>query len=161
RCAADLLLSVEVQGANAADKQSLHDSMAIQAGHYVENGTIEDFREVVRKALRGHQTFHWPLEFPEVFQKRGGFDAFVGNPPFMHGSWISSRFGDPYAGVLRELTSGVVGKVDYVVYFLRRAALLARRNGTLGLLLTDKATEGDARKSGLQWLLDNGFCIFD
>src|SRR5205085_652765 len=34
RCAADLLLSVEFQGAGASDKQSLHDSMAIQAGHH-------------------------------------------------------------------------------------------------------------------------------
>jgi hypothetical protein len=58
RCAADLLLSVEFQGASAADKQSLHDSMAIQAGHYVENGTIEEFRQAVRKALKGQQTFH-------------------------------------------------------------------------------------------------------
>src|SRR5262249_14952953 len=73
RCAADLLLSVEFQGANAADKQSLHDSMAIQAGHYVENGTIEEFREAVRKTLKGQQTFHWPLEFPEGFQRRGRF----------------------------------------------------------------------------------------
>lgn len=29
--------------------------------------------------LRG---FHWPLEFPEVFSERGGFDAVVGNPPW-------------------------------------------------------------------------------
>ena len=26
--------------------------------------------------------FHWALEFPEVFQKRGGFDAVIGNPPW-------------------------------------------------------------------------------
>ncbi len=57
-CAADLLLSVEFQGASAADKQSLHDSMAIQAGYHVENGTIEEFRERVRKTLKGQQTFH-------------------------------------------------------------------------------------------------------
>ena len=33
RCAADLLLSVEFQSVSAADKQSLHDSLAIQAGY--------------------------------------------------------------------------------------------------------------------------------
>jgi len=28
--------------------------------------------------------FHWEIEFPEVFQRENsGFDAFVGNPPFM------------------------------------------------------------------------------
>ena len=38
--------------------------------------------------------FHWPLEFPEVFMQRGGFDAIVGNPPFMGGLGLSSLFGD-------------------------------------------------------------------
>ena len=104
--------------------------------------------------------FHWPLEFPEVFIGRGGFDGFVGNPPFMHGSWISARFGDPYLRTIRESLVGIVGKVDYVVYFLRRSASLLRAQGCLGLLLTDKANEGDARKSGFQWLLNAGFRIF-
>src|SRR5262249_40383230 len=43
RCAADLLLSVEFQGAKAADKQSLHDSLAIQAGAYRARGSIRQF----------------------------------------------------------------------------------------------------------------------
>ena len=31
--------------------------------------------------------FHWEIEFPEVFERdRPGFDAIVGNPPFMGGS---------------------------------------------------------------------------
>ena len=35
------------------------------------------------KLLNGRRTFHWQLEFPEVMLDRGGFDAFVCNPPFM------------------------------------------------------------------------------
>src|SRR5262245_28537398 len=117
RCAADLLLSVEFQGANAADKQSLHDSMAVQAGHYVENGTIEEFREVVRKALKGQQTFHWSLEFPEVFQKRDGFDAFIGNPPFLGGIRIRGVLGADYLGILQNLYGGG-NRADLCAYFL-------------------------------------------
>jgi hypothetical protein len=98
RYAADLLLSVEFQGASAADKQSLHDSMAIQAGYHVENGTVEEFRQAAWKALKGQQTFHWPLEFPEVFQNRGGFDAVVGNPPFMGGQKITGVLGRAIPG---------------------------------------------------------------
>ena len=37
--------------------------------------------------------FHWPLEFPEVFMERGGFDAIVGNPPFMGGQKITGNLG--------------------------------------------------------------------
>ncbi len=30
--------------------------------------------------------FHWEIEFPEVFDRENpGFDAFVGNPPFLGG----------------------------------------------------------------------------
>ncbi len=36
---------------------------------------------VVDQALDGVGTFHWPLEFPDVFA-RGGFDVVVGNPPW-------------------------------------------------------------------------------
>ena len=102
RCAADLLLSVEFQGVSPADKQSLHDSMAIQAGHYVENGTIEEFRQTVCKVLKGQQTFHWSLEFPEVFQKRNGFDGIVGNPPFLGGTRISTTLGTGYLSYLQS-----------------------------------------------------------
>ena len=40
--------------------------------------------------LAENEPFHWEIEFPEVFQK-GGFDAFVGNPPFLGGRRIRSR----------------------------------------------------------------------
>lgn len=34
----------------------------------------------------GRKPFHWPLEFPEVFESdNGGFDAILGNPPFLGG----------------------------------------------------------------------------
>jgi hypothetical protein len=159
RCAADLLFSVEFQGVSAADKQSLHDSMAIQAGHYVENGTIEEFRQAVRKALKGQQTFHWPLEFPEVFQKQGGFNAFIGNPPFMHGSRIAIQSGSAYAVYLRNRNPSAKGKVNLVVFFLLRVSQLTRRQGGLGLVLPDTAAEGHDRAAGLQTLLDQGFVV--
>ena len=31
---------------------------------------------------RAYQFFHWPIEFPEVFAGRGGFDVVLGNPPW-------------------------------------------------------------------------------
>ena len=37
--------------------------------------------EECRRVARDRRFFHWELEFPEVFE-RGGFNAFVGNPPW-------------------------------------------------------------------------------
>ncbi len=160
RCAADLLLSVEFQGANAADKQSLHDSMAIQAGYYVENGTIEEFRQAVRKALKGQPTFHWPLEFPEVIQKRGGFDAFIGNPPFITGTSISTILNSAYKDYIKLLWPHFEGRADLCVAFMLRATSLLHQAGCGGLVGTDTVSEGDSRVSGPAHLLRNGVSIF-
>ena len=96
RYAVDLLLSVEFQPGSAAAKEELHNSLAIQAGHYVTQDTLEEFRAVAKKAMNGQPTFHWPLEFPEVILDRGGFDAFVCNPPFVGGRRIRSTLGGMY-----------------------------------------------------------------
>ncbi len=41
--------------------------------------------------------FHWEIEFPEVFaRENGGFDAIVGNPPFLGGNTISVRWESRY-----------------------------------------------------------------
>jgi hypothetical protein len=37
---------------------------------------------------------HWPLVFPEVFLEKGGFDAIVGNPPFLGGLKIRDAVGE-------------------------------------------------------------------
>lgn len=39
--------------------------------------------EIGLDALEEIGTFHWGMEFPEVFLKRGGFDVVVGNPPYV------------------------------------------------------------------------------
>jgi hypothetical protein len=42
--------------------------------------------------LRPRRTFHWAIEFPEVFaRERSGFDAIVGNPPFIGGQKLTGR----------------------------------------------------------------------
>ncbi len=61
------------------------------AAYFVDKGPTEEFQQVAAKERRGQKFFHWPLEFPEVIVKRGGFDAFVGNPPFLGGQRISYR----------------------------------------------------------------------
>ena len=59
---------------------------------------------------------HWPLVFPEVFE-RGGFDAVIGNPPFLSGLKLSTSFGEAYRNVLVELLGrGVRGIREDVRY---------------------------------------------
>jgi len=161
RCAADLLISVEFQPiSSAGQKEALHTSMAIQAGHYVKNGTLDEFRALAKKVMNGQPTFHWPLEFPEVMLDRGGFDVFVCNPPFMGGQKITGNLGEPYREYLvRQLARGQRGSADLCAYFFLRAAGLLREGGQLGFLATNTIAQGDTREVGLDQLAGGGFTI--
>lgn len=56
-------------------------------------GFIKNMRSGKRPIL----CFHWEIEFPEVFLSgHRGFDAFVGNPPFLGGTRISTELGMRY-----------------------------------------------------------------
>ena len=161
RLAADLLISVEFQPVSSAgEKEAIHNSMAIQAGHYVKNGTLDEFRAAARKVMNGQPTFHWPLEFPEVMLDRGGFDAFVCNPPFMGGKKITGNLGTLYRDHLVDhLAGGQKGHADLCAYFFLRAASLLREGGQFGFLATNTIAQGDTREVGLDQLTAKGCVI--
>ena len=95
--------------------------------------------------------FHWPLEFPDVFD-RGGFDCLLGNPPFLGGLKISEHFGDRYRKYLGA-TYPPAGIADLCAFFYRRAYAALRPAGNLGLVATNSIGQGDTREAGLAVLL--------
>jgi len=164
RLAADLLISVEFQPiSSAANKDDLHNSMAIQAGHCVKNGTIEQFRALTLKVLNGQRTFHWPLEFPEVIVYRGGFDTFICNLTWMGCSRISTHYGSQYTQYLLNSFPHCrgLGRVDLCTYFLLRAHSSIRSAGCFGMLTTNTISEGDTRSAGIEYLKTNGGCLYN
>jgi hypothetical protein len=105
------------------------------------------------------QCLHWPLAFPEVFLTpgRSGFDAVVGNPPFLGSSETSLANGVAYRDFLvDEVAGGVRGKADLVVFFVLRAALLAQ---SVSLITTNTISQGASREVGLDQLLKQGRVI--
>ena len=83
--AADMLIVAEFVPSTAADKRAARADAAIKVAEHFNDSDLATFRQEAQKALAGQVTFHWPLEFPEVMVERGGFDAVVGNPPFIGG----------------------------------------------------------------------------
>src|SRR6185436_7104252 len=105
--------------------------------------------------------FHWQIEFPEVFARdNGGFDAIVGNPPFLGGTKVSTSNGLGYRDWLVTLHSGCTSLVDLAAHFFRRSYLNVRRGGTLGLVATNTISQGDTRSGGLGWILTNSGIIY-
>ena len=105
---------------------------------------------------------HWPLAFPEVFEgENGGFDAVIGNPPFLGGRKISGAVGDAYREFLvRHRASGVRGgAADLLAYFLLIGHQLLNSSGQAGLIGTNTMAQGDTREVGLDQVVLHGATI--
>ncbi|MFZ1413235.1 MAG: DNA methyltransferase, partial [Defluviicoccus sp.] len=106
--------------------------------------------------------FHWPVEFPEVFDRANpGFDAIVGNPPFAGKNTIIAGNPDRYLDWLQTLHEGAHGNADLVAHFFRRAFGLLRQGGTLGLIATNTLRQGDTRSTGLRPIRQAGGTIIN
>jgi len=147
----------------ASDRSSAQESIRVNLG---VSASLEPERSWprIREAAAGlmageHpiRAFHWEIEFPEVFATGlAGFDAIVGNPPFLGGKRISTELGTRYANWLTTLHEGTYGNCDLVAHFFRSAFRLLRDGGCLGMISTNTIGQGDTRESGLRWLLANG-----
>ncbi|MDR3518875.1 MAG: N-6 DNA methylase [Azospirillaceae bacterium] len=111
----------------------------------------------LRSGEHGLSPFHWELEFPEVFaRENGGFDAIVGNPPFLGGSYITRSYGVEYFSYLTQSYTGCVHHCDYVGYFVRRDFDLLRIGAVMGVIATKTIAQGDTREGSLQAILHAG-----
>jgi len=105
--------------------------------------------------------FHWEIEFPEVFARQnGGFDAFIGNPPYAGRTTIYEGNSVGYIDWLCRLHAESHGNSDLVAHFFRRAFDLLRRGGRFGLIATNTIRQGDTRYSGLRWICTHGGTIY-
>lgn len=114
--------------------------------------------------LRGNRArplhpFHWPLEFPEVMN-RGGFDAVIGNPPFIGGQRQTSSIGkDVREYLIKHLSGGQRGSADLCSYFLLRDLGISNR-GRVGIIATNTIGQGDTREVGLDQVVRKGWSIY-
>jgi hypothetical protein len=89
----------------------------------------------------GRPFFHWDLEFPEVFlddagvpRPDGGFDAVVGNPPYVR----IQRLGRELAAYARRAYESAAGSFDVYVPFIERGLDLLGPRGRLGYIVPSK-----------------------
>ncbi|WP_017591337.1 Eco57I restriction-modification methylase domain-containing protein [Nocardiopsis potens] len=103
--------------------------------------------------------FHWALEFPEVMGGRG-FDAVVGNPPFIGGQRLTGTIGaDVREYLVVDIAGGKRGSADLCSYFLLRNLALAPE-GRTGIIATNTIAQGDTREVGLDQVVDGGWTVY-
>jgi len=172
-CIADALIGeVLVSRGNGAWLERALASLSIQIGQVID-GSHDVLATVRSRSVASLLTdlpadksarrpFHWPLEFPEVFVGGApGFDALIGNPPFLGGKKLTGVFGDSYReNLVLCIASGVRGHADLIAYFLLRVATLCRTGGCFGIITSNSIAEGDTRDVGLRQILAQNIEIY-
>ncbi|MFI5657444.1 Eco57I restriction-modification methylase domain-containing protein [Streptomyces sp. NPDC051684] len=105
---------------------------------------------------------HWPLEFPEIVGVggSGGFDAVVGNPPFIGGKKLTGALGQDYREYLvNRIAGGTRGHADLCAYFLLRNLSIAPGRRT-GIIATNTIAQGDTREVGLDRATEAGWTVY-
>lgn len=162
REAGDLVIASFFGAEKDRTRQTLRDQyLALFSESSKDMKLMMEARKVVNNLRSGDRPvmpFHWEIEFPEVFGRDNpGFDAIVGNPPFLGAKGISGSYSSMYLNWLSTTFQKTSGQVDLVAYFFRMAFILIRREGTFGLIGTRTIAKGDTREGGLFWIkMQNG-----
>lgn len=99
-----------------------------------------------------YNPFNWSESFPEVFGQ-GGFDAVVGNPPYLN---IDSMWGmkDKRLGYLKAKYPHIhTDKTDLLFYFLEKGISICK--GELGFIVSRSFLEADKALKLRGWLSAN------
>ncbi len=95
--------------------------------------------DLARQLATRERFLHWQVAFPGVWDDwdsltpRGGFDAVIGNPPYVRQELLSRA--KPF---LREAYTAFDGAADLYVYFYELGLNILKPGGRLSLIVTNK-----------------------
>ncbi len=166
RFAGNLVIAAFFAGDNDKKRKAKREELLQQFSEYLRTGNMAlrptKAEQNLRSGTKGIHPFHWEIEFPEVFDRESaGFDAIVGNPPFVAGKSISGAYGTTYLDWLHSRWPECRGQVDLVVFFFRKSYDALRNKGAFGLLSTKTIAQGDCRHGGLRVIRQAGGIIYD
>jgi len=167
---ADALVGVGLRAGEMKGKRidTAFTALAMAVDHTAPNwttGLSEQVAVVQAGRPRGvvpREPLHWPLAFPEVFadDDTPGFDAIIGNPPFLGGKKISGALGNDYLAALARWDGrGLKGNTDLAARFVLRAEALLNVRGQLGYIATNTLVQGDTLEVGLTQAVARGLTI--
>ncbi len=109
------------------------------------NALIDDafYADPAHRALsdavrRRVNTFNWQGSFPAIFSTAGGFDAVIGNPPYIRIQAMTEYAPDEAAFYSTHFRAAGRGNFDIYVAFVERALGLLNKRGRLGYILPHK-----------------------
>lgn len=112
---------------------------------------------ITSEELQRIGTFHWVLEFPEVFLDNGGFDVIIGNPPYVASAGrtgISANIDRKLKAVLNKAYNVAKGQYDIYGIFVERGLKILKLNGYLGFILPDAILVRDNNRILRKFIID-------
>jgi hypothetical protein len=99
-----------------------------------------------------------PMDFEDAFHevmKRGGFDAIVGNPPYISMLLLDKNQSAGAKEYWKRSYSSAFGAFDIYILFLERAVRLIRNGGFVSYIVPNKFLAAEYAVEFRKWLLDN------
>ena len=168
RLTGDACVSAFFSGKKKKEREERREALFGSVSDWYSSGMVSSKRAPIREAAaslrKGEHPippFHLEIEFPEVvLRENGGFDGFVGNPPFLGGRRTSMTYGAVYSDWLSTTFDEASNNSDLVAFFYRKGHDALRRGGTLGLIATNTIAQGDTRHTGLRWICNSSGTIY-
>jgi hypothetical protein len=117
-------------------KPELFENMGLNARRRV---IADDLVSQARAIAERHRFFHWEVGFPNVWsdllatQPAGGFDAVIGNPPYVRQELLSE-----IKPALKKAYRTFDGVADLYIYFYEQGLRLLRPGGRMSYVVTNK-----------------------
>ena len=104
-----------------------------------------DFEPALEKKVK---PFSWQQAFPEIF-KQGGFDAVIGNPPYVRQELLSD-----YKNYFQRTYKVYHGMADLYSYFFEKGIGLLNDKGLFGIIVANKWMRANYGEPLTKWLKD-------
>lgn len=91
-----------------------------------DKDALERYNSFIKEKTKPY--FIWELEFAKVFKEKGGFDIFIGNPPY------GARFTNKEKVILSKKYP-TVPDFESADYFIDRAKILLKENGIISYIV--------------------------
>ena len=102
---------------------------------FYEQAELVGFDDATQRRVNA---FDWRVEFPQVFSAKGGFDATIGNPPYIRIQALRETYPVEADYYIRAYRTGATGNFDIYVLFVERGLSLLNDRGRLGFILPHK-----------------------
>lgn len=117
-------------------------------------GTLEEELEELENATFYDQAFEWRFEFPEVLDEDGnftGFDAVIGNPPYLRPRNVPMRLKAYY----RDNYEVSQNQIDLYHFFIEHSTNILREGGSLSLIVPNAFLANENCKKLRKFILEN------